>query len=331
MSLMLHEMLVGAKTASGSATAMPGQLSAAVSEGGIILTTQRNTTATAANIYRSADKGATWTTVLTVAGGFNCVVFDEAGSEIALATSRGSATGSGAIHRSTDGGLTWTTVLSGMNATGASAANGAVFLNGNFAIASDLTPNGGRKFYYSSDAGLTWTQSATTIGATTGDSIKDCYLFATGEGLMVANSTAGPTLIHIRRSTDFGVTWPTNLMSGTVFGPAGVYGCEATGVAFARDTTGVYRSTDKGATWSLVTLPFAVGVNVPISRRFTSEWYGAEQVTGAIWKSTDNGLTWSVVIPAIGTGPGGINSISINSSGLGVVLLSTNFAYVFQV
>lgn len=276
--------------------------------------------ATDHGVFRSTDGGISWQ--LTVAG--DPPVDDYSFSQVRVAptfpsdgtvfaTFEDRTLASAALYKSTDRGQTWT-------AQGGIGGGKALALSPLYG--SDHTVFLGRDdtLYKSTDSGSTWSSSSIATPSE-GFSIfrletspvygVDHTLFATGFG-------------RVRRSTDSGATWqPLN-----TFGPS--YGL-AISPSYSGDGTvwhgyraiespgngtpesGIFRSTDRGTTWSWATaglpgvyepfpVPLAVSPAYTVDRSLFTALSGQFVAGGhhSLYRSTTGGVSWQEVGPAPG-------------------------------
>ncbi len=220
-------------------------------------------------IWKSADDGATWTTVdaSTDAGGpqYNAIASDKLGTLYAAGTSFSDSNGSETwfVRRSLDGGTTWATVDSLTNPYQADP----------FGVATD---SGGNAYVVGSVEGSTsvvWTVRKSADGGNSWSTVDSFQSGAVARALNVcSHPTAGIFVVGLsyntsgkkttrqwttRRSQDGGATWKT---VDTYSAPSGL------------DVMGA--SVD------------AVG-NIYVAGQVSSAWVGR--------KSSDGGNTWATV------------------------------------
>jgi photosystem II stability/assembly factor-like uncharacterized protein len=213
-------------------------------------------------VYRSRDAGATWQPInegLPRLKGFSVYPIIEA-----LSWDRDGALYAGldpyGLYRTADGGDHWTPVNFGAAITGLSAGVGARSL---------LYVVGARGVYRSRDGGDSWVDA-------TGEII--------GSGI--------PTV-----ATD--PTMPGAVYAGTFFDSSPTFGewdpedgrwMPPEGLGF-----GVFRSLDRGKTWSRTSLPAGTLEAMAIDERSGSIY---ALVWGSLFKSADHGVTWRQLPPA---------------------------------
>jgi photosystem II stability/assembly factor-like uncharacterized protein len=207
------------------------------------------------------------------------------------------------IYRSSDGGDSW--VRGGVPTT--------------HIVSLTVTPNSDifagaaiEGIYRSSDGGSTWTSSDSGltipwVWALASD--RGGYLYA-GTGVDLAGFGGG-----IFRSTDNGLHWEEKLhfdysyvLSMTVDTQGNIYA--------GTQTSGLYRSTNRGGDWALVDINRPVGC---LASGPTGDVYAG---TGpGVFRSTDNGTTWSLVHSSIA------NSIIVDETGTVYVATNGNGAF----
>jgi len=177
----------------------------------------------------------------------------QAGTVFAIADSPGY------VYRSTDAGQTWVRVLL---ATDGGSPRAMAFspTDANTAYLGQLTG----PFLKSTDGGATWQNvSSQTVSSSHGLVVlagNPSAILAAGDQSLV-------------RSTDGGVTWNNvlALQAGTIAADP-----RNSNVAYAMDSTGLYRSSDAGQTWSKTSIPyqnapFALFVSAADSRILVGE------------------------------------------------------------
>lgn len=237
------------------------------------------------------------------------------------------------VWSSTDGGSTWTQLGQGSGSQTLEVAPVGIrfdasnpdefWIYGFFAQG-----NGG--LYKTTDGGNTFT--GILIPGTEADEIEDVY---SADGVVLAAQHEHEQSVY--KSTDGGQTW-TNIGANLPAGTANseyVYIVNSStylvGCSFAIDgtwdtgggTTGIYLTTDGGATWTAVGAGYEV-FGSPAAVNGTLYWSYLGSTGGGIVASSDNGATWPVLAPGqldqlvYSVTPAGLASgqiASLNSSG----------------
>jgi PKD repeat protein len=203
--------------------------------------------------------------------------------------------------RTTNGGNTWTagTITP---ATGTSIAN-ITAVDGTHAWAITYYPSGsGTKdgVYYTSNGGTTWTQQ-TTATFSNASSFPDCvHFFDLNNGWCMGDPING----HFEQytTTDGGTTWTlvaaaTNPapLSGE-FGVVGYYSAVGNTIWFGTNMGRIYKSTDKGYTWTVATC-------TPLNNKYIQPFFKDQDfgltmdkdngTTGMLAMSINGGTTWT--------------------------------------
>lgn len=214
------------------------------------------------------------------------------------------AAGDGKVHRSSDMGFSWETVLEGSFWLGtwqiAENEDGHIFVSG-------------ENLFRSEDEGRTWQIVDTGL-------FEDYYrgvLINSFDHIIVGAcwEEGGFTKCGIIRSEDDGTTWQKTISgqytvlwnflldpSGNIYASIG-----------ANDDLYIYRSTDNGNSWDLISEIETVFVSMAITSH--GLLFGAARWEPAgIYRSSDGGVSWNLV---------GLDSIDVRS----IVINSNNIIY----
>jgi len=263
-------------------------------------------------VWKTTNGGAAWTPITETLGTLSCgyLAMDPTDSRILYLGLGDPFDGTGlGVVKSTDGGLTW----SAPQTLGASRTIQSILVDPNNRNIVMAATNVG--LFRSVDAGATYTQVASINAA------WKCWdlAWAGGTNFVLTAETdlanaSGNTGGKVLRSTDEGATWvaatgidalATRIsvnsapsLRSTLFAMVGKVDTGSTGT---NDLLGVYKSTDGGATWALVTSPgagFLGGQSfynhmIVIDRSNPSIVYLGGQL--AMSKSTNGGSTWTTM------------------------------------
>jgi photosystem II stability/assembly factor-like uncharacterized protein len=255
-------------------------------------------------IARSADGGATWTTMLTTGSPVGSVAFASDGVAVAVdwqgnawrsadagltwtARPTGASTGlytvafasanvgvaygfDAGVVRTVDGGLNWAVVGPVMNMYGITSLDANTFLAGG----DSGTP------LRSTDGGLTWTAEGTGDGP----ALVGAAFTSGSVGIVVGSNGT------IERSTDGGVSW-NSVASGVTSELMEVRFGDATHGLAVGDAGVVLRTSDAGASWQRAASPTVQAWSLSSLTYATPTVAYAADYTG-VWKTTDAGATW---------------------------------------
>lgn len=233
--------------------------------------------ASGSEIWQSHDGGTTWTRVSAVSPGANtsAVAVDPTNSNIAYV-----ATYNAGVYKSLDGGVTWTPIDNGLvgNPNGIQAQG--IWIDPS--TPSVVVAAVGSALYRSADGGATWI--ATSAAAPT--------------AVVFDASTAGTVYIGsgntVLRSTDHGATYTAlGPLPQQLFVLALAVDPHHPAVLYAGTTSGLYQSTDGGATWNL---KLAGATSALVADPNSSALYANAPAYGIV-KTTDGFTTTSPIGP----------------------------------
>jgi photosystem II stability/assembly factor-like uncharacterized protein len=270
-------------------------------------------------VFKSSDDGHTWMAVNTGMKRKNVTSIVVSGSNLLASTSNNG------VFFSPNNGATWTSRNNGMT----SPVIETLFVSDNGIYAS--TADG---VFFSSNEGVTWTPANNGIQDTyvvyayaqMGDTI---YGATYGAGLYMTTNNGG-VWAQLGASTGFPQAFPYGVY---------VYALIADGNSmYAGTSNGVYKSSDRGATWSQANTGFPGGM---WAQCFTVKpgYIFAGTYSEGVFVSTNNGASWSTANNGLPDRPGSLphnyprcyDMITINSNVLlgssdGLYLSSNNGA-----
>ncbi len=209
--------------------------------------------------------------------------------------------------RTTDGGDTWVPGIIN-NTTGlASAMVFAVSATKAYVPMYRVSGSKPQGIYVTTDGGATWTRQTTALYSNPASFPNCVHFFNDNEGWAMGDPISGEYEIYT--TTDGGTTWTPvngsnipNPVSGE-FGVVGYYSAVHDTLWFGTNKGRVYRSTDKGYTWTVSIVTPLNGKYIKPS--FRTGMHGLVQdkdngTTGTFCETFDGGLTWTL---ASTTGP----------------------------
>ena len=225
------------------------------------------------------------------------------------------ATRGGGVYKTVDGGANWTATNSGLGCvyvnsvtffglaatatTAATSGVGSTASTDRLLASTQCGTNSG--VYLSTDGGANWTLTSgmnagvTVVGVTRVNP-------ATGIDFLLASTYDG-----IYKSTDNGLTWTAS--SGAITNPNGATpninnvswlynGSPAALTLYATEAnSGVWKSADQGASWSLVFNKITTSSGVVTDGNGNGNLYFAVDGEG-VYKSADQGATWTLFASA---------------------------------
>ncbi|MBI5474158.1 MAG: T9SS type A sorting domain-containing protein [Ignavibacteriae bacterium] len=204
----------------------------------------------------------------------------------------------GKVLRTTNAGSTWTNVGGGNIGTADLYAVDAISSTSAIVTATPATTS---FIFRTTNAGATWD----TVYKQSGGFIDAMKMYDASNGIALGDPVGGKWTIA--RTTDGGATWariatePTQVLTeaGSNNGMA-TWGTSH--IWFHSNTTPsrIYRSTNAGATWTGVNLPFTATFSAGIA--FNSATHGVVGANGGqAARTADGGLTWtSATLPGTG-------------------------------
>lgn len=219
-----------------------------------------------AGVYYSSDRGATWSQTALQASTLSIIVN---GSNVHTGTMRDG------VYYSTNRGNSWTQVNNGIIAS----SIGALASMGTDLYAGHNTPGDVAR---STNGGGGWT--STGVGVIVND------LFVDGSVLYAGTFGGG-----LKKSTDLGATWSSNVYFGSYVRAVTMIGSDlyagVSNLMGTMTTNGVHRSTDGGATWTHLTSGMTYRKVYALAVSGTDIFAGTYD--GGVYRSTDNGASWS--------------------------------------
>jgi len=293
---------------SGFNTAARGINHISIVDPNIVWATAYDGSGTAANIQeftKTTDGGLTWTPGTINVGnaglGISMIhALDQTTAWLAAYPTAGGQTGG--IWKTINGGTTWTRQNTATFNNAASFTNVVHFWDANEGFCQGDPINGDFELYRTTNGGTTWTlvPGASIPNPTNGNE------FGYTRGIEVVGNSIwfSTSLGRLYHSTDRGVTWSVYATPVADFGGAITNGTTAN-FSFSSATDGViinnsgavYRTTNSGASWTLVPTTGSVFTGGLCAIEGTSTVFSTGSATGASGSSysTDNGSTWNII------------------------------------
>jgi alpha-tubulin suppressor-like RCC1 family protein len=224
------------------------------------------------------------------------------------------------VYYSSDYGHTWTasnTPSSDWQGAGMSAS-------GQYAVVSEIGTS--RYIWYSSDYGHTFTQSSSPSGWWT-----DVDMDYTGQYAVALALNVGAYY-----STDYGHTWVVSsgiVAADSSYGGRVTMGSGGGAIAVGGDSQRMYRSTDYGQTFALMSsAPSVTWSSVMCDATCTRIIAGGS--LGVIYSSSDGGVTWETSLFSqrwlgVAINSDGTRAIAAYSDGAGLLYYSSNVFPVY--
>ncbi|MGE0078058.1 MAG: C10 family peptidase [Bacteroidales bacterium] len=222
------------------------------------------------------------------------IAYDGSGNNIAVKE----------FTKTIDGGKTWSS--GSVNANGSNGLQVAMIsaISNTTAWIVLYGSSGGGMIVKTSDGGANWTQQSTaTFEASAGGFPNVVYFWDENNGFCMGDPTNG--YFEIYTTTNGGDTWnriaksniPSNLNGET--GIVGYYAIYGDIVWFSTNSGRIFKSTDKGYTWTVYPTPLT---SEGFELSFKDENIGIIQSrsnnTTRSYKTTDGGQTWTQLTPS---------------------------------
>ena len=234
-------------------------------DGSIIMMGGSNGTARFNDVWRSADKGMTWTEMTPIAGWsaryFHTSVATADGSIVVMGGHDGSNIFRNDVWRSTDNGVTWTEETANAPWTGRAVHSSVALPDGSIVLFGGNNGMSGRlnDVWRSTDYGATWT--AMTSSAEWIPRWSQSATVLPDGSIVMTGGWNSAYLNDAWRSTDYGATWTrvNNTLGGISRGYHSTVSLPDNsilmmgGINEGGGRNDVWRSADSGATWTLLT------------------------------------------------------------------------------
>jgi hypothetical protein len=162
------------------------------------------------------------------------------------------------------------------------------------------TPNGASSHIYNSTSIQSGWADGVTASPDLNNGIVDVATNTTGSVVLMVGGVGGGNHTNVCKSTDQGRNFGACVNVRAAVAASGIwYGGGTVWFASSQDG-GVSRSTDDGATWTLVQTLGGTGGH-GLCTAFTSFATCLNLSGGSVFRSTDNGLTWTNVASGVGS------------------------------
>ena len=242
----------------------------------LLLASFADSIAVGGTLYRSTDRGRTWTTQEGWPDSVWTLALSPASPGLVWA-----GTSTKGVSKSTDFGRSWRSASTGLPEGATVDAIAADPRSPQIAYTSAAVPSQGIfKTYKTTDGGATWTERARfAVSEIVVDPLEPSYVYAIVLGQMI-------------RSTNGGASWVVAGSGGTL--RPGGYDLEATRYGlFTGSASGLFLSTDRAVTWKaqhkgITAIPIAA---LAIDQQDPPRLYASNTRIG-IFKSRDRGASW---------------------------------------
>ncbi len=227
----------------------------------------------------------------------------------------GGAANSQDYSRTTDGGTTWTPGMITTPATFNWSNIWAISATTAWACFYDASGATGGGIFKTSDGGATWAQQGVgSIYNNTGSFADIVYFWDANNGVTIGDPAGpGTSFYEIYTTTDGGTTWtrtPTanipGKLSASEYGIVNLYSANGNTIWFGTNQGRMYKSTDKGLTWTVAVVS-TLNTDQVVDVAFRTATEGIAVVVDAggtifsQYSTTDGGTTWTAFTPTAGT------------------------------
>uniref|UniRef100_A0A6C0DQK9 Fibronectin type-III domain-containing protein n=1 Tax=viral metagenome TaxID=1070528 RepID=A0A6C0DQK9_9ZZZZ len=176
------------------------------------------------------------------------------------------------------------------------------------------------QIYYSSDSGSTWVNRDYSYVGYLSNGIANYNGDFSYWAFTIVNTN------YYVYSTNLGVNWTT--VTDTPFTGAGRMACNSSGSIVYNAAGSAYKSTDYGASWSAMSVPWSGEANSLSCSSDGTVIVAGKRNTNNIWYSSDSGNSWGsigLVLRQWSTGPTRPFSVNISADGNTVLVAQDNF------
>jgi len=204
----------------------------------------------------------------------------------------------------TNGGTTWTP----RTVTGYTSGWGSSMIFGTSATTAYMpvfnASAGGGRILKTTDGGATFTHQSTAAFAAPAGFPNVLHFFNENEGFTMGDPNGG--YFEIYTTTNGGTNWnrvPTGNIPAPAasdeYGVVGYYSAVGNTAWFTTNKSRIFKTTDKGATWTVSTTPVAVGNQFKIEMKDAMNGIILDVVaaTPLYYRTTDGGATWTPLLP----------------------------------
>lgn len=174
--------------------------------------------------------------------------------------------------------------------TNIASQNGFSAVNNDLAWISTIT-----EVYNTTDGGQTWSSQLTGLGFA-----NNIHFWDANNGVVFGDPVSGE--FEIYTTTNSGTTW-TQVMASNIpdplsgeWGLSPIYDVQGDNVWFVTNKGRIYKSTDRGFTWSVINTPYNNDSIIEVKDENTAWLINDVSSVTHLWETSDGGSTWNEII-----------------------------------